>query len=71
MSVEKRAKGESWPFWLALALLFPLAAVLGGLLLRFTHHRPLGAATWTVAVLALFWAIEVTLERVRRGLRSR
>jgi hypothetical protein len=54
-------------FWFSLALVVPVAMALGALLLRFTHHRPLGAATWTVAVLGLFGVIEATLRRIMLG----
>jgi hypothetical protein len=49
----------------SLAFLFPLSALFGEFLLRYTHHRPLGAATWTLCVLMTYLGLRVIVERAR------
>lgn len=44
-------------------LAFPLLAGLGEGLIRFTHHRPLGAATWTVLGCLILASLEFFLTR--------
>lgn len=42
---------------LSLALLFPLALMLGEGVLRFTHHRPLGAVTLAAGIVVAAFAV--------------
>lgn len=50
MSPAKEQNRQVRTLGLTLALLFPVALVLGEAILRLTHHRPLGAMTASVIV---------------------
>gem|GEM_PF-6490960 len=52
---------------LAALLAFPLLAGLGEGLIRFTHHRPLGAATWTLLGCLILASLEFFISRSRIG----
>ena len=50
--------------WLSAVLLFWPLALLAEVLIRYTHHRPLGAATFATLAVLLWILAEVTSRRL-------